>query len=104
LDGGLPPDNKIALALINIVREVAANAALHGCADEVYVSLTVERESIIMRISDNSAIPLKVAREGSGIAEMRRQLEVLGGTLDIIAEEQFTLTATVPLERGVLDG
>jgi hypothetical protein len=104
LDGVLPSDSKIALALINILREAAANAALHGCADEIYVTLINEGESIMMRISDNSAIPLKTIREGSGIAEIRRQLEVLGGTLDIDAEEGFTLTATVPLKRGELDG
>jgi anti-sigma regulatory factor (Ser/Thr protein kinase) len=104
LDSGLPPDNNIALALINILREAAANATLHGRADEVYVHLSANGDSVIMRISDNGANPPKTIREGSGIAEIRRLLEVFGGALVINAAEQFTLTATVPLERGVLDG
>jgi hypothetical protein len=97
LDGELTHDKKIAPMLISIMREAAANAVLHGHADEVRISLTNEGDSIMMRVSDNSTIPLEEVREGGGIAEIRRQLEVFGGTLAIDTEEQFTLTACVPL-------
>jgi len=96
-DGELIPDKDISLMLISILREAAANAILHGHADEVYAAITKNEKSVVMRVTDNSKIPTKAVREGSGIAEMRRQLAAFGGELniDVDAEKRFILTVTV---------
>jgi hypothetical protein len=100
LAGALPGNREIALALIKILREAAANAVTHGCASEVYAQLTDEGGSVALRVTDNSALPAKEIREGGGIAEMRGRAERLGGSLTAGYMPGFTLTVRIPLQGG----
>lgn len=94
VSGGLPSDREQALVLNHVLQEAAANAILHGHATELYADITTEN-GVIMRVTDNSELPPRMTREGSGIAEMRRQLAPLGGELVIDTTPRFTLTVTI---------
>ena len=95
LGGTLPDDSEIAHALVFILREAAANAVIHGYASEVQAKITNENHCSILCITDNSTLPLKEVREGSGISNMRRRLAAVGGKLEIAVDPRFTVTAVI---------
>lgn len=85
LDQDPPPD--VRAHLTRIAREAIANAARHGQAMNVLVSLTQEPNGILLRIVDDGhgmrvagsgAVP-----EGFGLRSMRERATALGGYLSV---------------------
>ena len=95
--GSLPPEQDIAFAFIQIFREAVANAVIHGYANEVTTEITYDDDTVTMSVTDNGAASPKAIKEGGGVTNMRRQIEKLGGTLEISVVPRFTITATVPV-------
>ena len=102
VEGPWPADGSISFALLAILREAAANAIIHGYADEITAATKNENGYLFMRVTDNSRLAPKMKREGSGIAEMRRRLAAFGGELGIETEERFILTVKIPQKEGEL--
>ena len=102
IDGTLPSDENISFVLLFILREAAANAIIHGYANEVTAAIKKENDAFVMRVTDNSMLTPKVKREGNGITDMRRRLAAFGGKLDIEAKERFVLTVKIPQKEGEL--
>jgi signal transduction histidine kinase len=100
LTGNMPPDQDTALALAHILQEAAANAGTHGYANEVCADRACDGRHTVMRVTDNSPLPLYEITEGSGIAGMRHRAEKLGGSLGIDTSPRFTLTVNIPKKRG----
>jgi len=97
LDNVLPADDGKAFTLINILREAAANAVIHGYASEIVAKITEDSQGgIVMDVADNSSRSPVMEREGTGIADMRRRLALYDGNLTIDATGGFKLTATIP--------
>ena len=97
LNGALPQCRGAARAFAQIISEAAANAVRHGYANEVRAEITHENDHACLRVTDNSALPPKEVREGSGIAGMRSMAEGLGGSLTVGYSPGFTLTAIIPV-------
>ena len=97
--GKLPPERDIALVLVQILQEAAANSVTHGYANEVYTQFTENENEYTMRVTDNGTRLVTYTKEGSGIAGMRRIVETLGGTLGISTDPRFTVTAEIPVWR-----
>ena len=98
INGALPQDRETAAAFAQILMEAAANAVKHGYASEVYADITNGADgghAAAISITDNSTLPPRQIREGSGIASMRRQAEKLGGTIEIQSLPRFTVTAQI---------
>jgi hypothetical protein len=95
--GNLPPERDIALVLVQILQEAAANSVTHGYANEVYTQFTENEKEYTMRVTDNGTRLVTYTKEGSGIAGMRRIVETLGGTLGISTDPRFTVTAEIPV-------
>ena len=104
LMGNLPAEGDIALILVQILQEAAANAVTHGHANEVFARVTDGGSKYVMQVTDNGAQPVAEVKEGSGLAGMRRYAQGLGGSLDISASPRFTLTVTIPAGSGVPGG
>jgi signal transduction histidine kinase len=104
ITGKLPFERDISAALVQILREATANSVIHGIADEVYVEITMDVNSVSMRVTDNSNLPTKVIREGNGIAAMRSRADKLGGTLTAEAVEGFMLFVMIPRKEGEING
>jgi len=102
LNQDISADADTAYALVHVLREAAANAVIHGYANEVYATIAYCDNDITMRISDNGTLAPKKTREGSGISEMRRRVTAVGGGLEIDTSDGFALIITVP-ELGVLN-
>jgi signal transduction histidine kinase len=85
LDGDLPSDAREHLS--RIAREAIANAARHGGARNVIVSLRDAPSGIALRVVDDgcgiAGTDCEAAREGFGLCSMRERAAALGGHLSV---------------------
>jgi signal transduction histidine kinase len=92
--------------LFRITQEAVTNAARHGTADRVTVSLRWSDNSVQLVVTDDGrgfrgVDPLAPSQPGHiGLATMRERTELLDGELSIdSSEEGTTVTVTAPLPR-----
>lgn len=92
--------------LFRITQEAVTNAARHGMADRVTVSLSSADGSVRLVVADDgrglgSVDPLGASEPGHiGLASMRERTELLGGELSIEStDDGTTVTVTAPLPR-----
>lgn len=92
--------------LFRIVQEAVVNAARHGGASTVTISLTERAESTQLTVRDDGSgfdgvDPLASTEPGHlGLASMRERTELLDGTLEIESSGEGTLVrVTVPQSR-----
>lgn len=89
LDGCPPPDRERRTAVLRILGQALANAAEHGAARRVRVSLRAGPAGLSLRVSDDGAgfVPAAVGARprGWGIVSMRERAELLGGSFTIDA-------------------
>jgi PAS domain S-box-containing protein len=76
---------EVSLHLYYIVQEAVVNAAKHGKATDVAISLTRTDDRFVLEVQDNGAgFPWPDAgRTGMGIRIMRYRARVIGATLDL---------------------
>ena len=76
-------------AIVRIVREAIVNAAKHGHAQNVFVSLEAAERSLVLRVRDDGRglEPLQRRREGFGMGIMRERASELGGRLEARTRE-----------------
>jgi signal transduction histidine kinase len=105
-----PPDVAGAIHLgpkqrrhvLRLVNEVVTNAARHSGATRVGARLSIERDRLAIRIEDDGrgfdAAIVRPAR--SGLRNLARRSEALGGSIDIQSTAAGTrVTVTVPLHE-----
>jgi signal transduction histidine kinase len=92
--------------LFRITQEAVTNAARHGTADRVTVSLRWSDNSVQLVVTDDGrgfrgVDPLAPSQPGHiGLATMRERTELLDGELSIdSSDEGTTVTVTAPLPR-----
>lgn len=95
-------------ALYRIAQEALNNVIKHARARCVELNLSVEGESIQLKVADDgvgfapaspvSPVSLGAARVGLGLTTMRERAEALGGTVQLAATpgSGTTVTATIP--------
>ncbi|HEY4414648.1 MAG TPA: PAS domain-containing sensor histidine kinase [Verrucomicrobiae bacterium] len=79
------PETTAALHLYYITQEAVLNAAKHGNATEISVTITRQQERFVLTVRDNGkgfAIAER-ASGGMGIRIMRYRAQVIGATLDL---------------------
>lgn len=96
---------EVATNLYHIIQEAVKNAAIHGGADHVIVTLTKPNGQLVVQIEDDGVgfTQSDSEREGRGIRIMKHRMELMNGTFNI---EEFTdsgqsgtiVTCTIPLE------
>jgi signal transduction histidine kinase len=78
--------SEAGIALFRIAQEAFTNILKHAAAKTVDITLSVDRDGIVMQISDDGAgIPAgRLTATGShGLASMRHRVRALGGRLDV---------------------
>ena len=72
-------------AVVRIVREAIVNAARHGNAQNVHVSLLMEEGRLVLRVQDDGRGlgSAELRREGFGLTSMHQRARELGGQLDV---------------------
>jgi signal transduction histidine kinase len=78
-------DNAVALHLYYIALEAVANAAKHGKAKDICVSLIPVRSRYVLSVEDNGVgfSVADISKSGMGLRIMQYRARVIGATLDI---------------------
>ena len=88
--------------LFSIAHNAMTNAFRHARADRVAIALSFEADRLRMSVSDNgTGLPEDYAERGHGFRNMRRDVERMGGSLDVGPGESgrgTTVTCVVPYD------
>jgi len=90
-------DSTVAMHLYRIVQEAIHNAASHGKADHVWISLAVDGEDGVLTIRDNGSglERCEPTHHGMGIRIMHFRAETIGGKFDMAINETGGVTVTI---------
>jgi signal transduction histidine kinase len=82
-------------AMRRVVREALTNAARHAPGEPVTVRLAATGHEVTLLVTNPARHP--AGRDGSGLVELRERVRLLGGRLDVTADDRFALAVRVPL-------
>ena len=88
--------------IYRIVQEGITNARRHGKATKVTVTCGTEPGRFYLMIADNGKGCDK-PQQGFGLRHMEERLELLHGRLRYWSDKGFTLEATIPMGKNVMD-
>lgn len=95
------------LTIYRLVQEGLTNSFKHADAQQIDVSLTVNRaqaslpESVVVTVSDNGrGQATSPAHSGFGLGSMRERVELLGGTFSVETTNGFRFEARIPVDAG----
>ena len=96
-DGVRVADPLMAETVLRLVQEALTNAARHGNADTVWLTISEEDSQLRIDIRDDGQRAERI-REGNGIAGMRERLAAVQGRLELARTAQggMHLTARLP--------
>ena len=76
-------DEELTSHLLAVAREALSNAARHGMAQSVQVSLEVSSSTVLLRVADDGKGFPEDAPEGNGLSNMHARAEALGGAFRV---------------------
>ena len=76
-------DEELTSHLLAVAREALSNAARHGLAQSVQVSLDVSSSAVLLRVVDDGKGFPEHAAEGNGLSNMRARAQMLSGELRV---------------------
>ena len=88
--------------IYRIVQEGITNARRHGKATKVTVTCGTEPGRFYIMIADNGK-GCDNPKQGFGLRHMEERLELLHGRLRYWSDKGFTLEATIPMGKNVMD-
>lgn len=88
------------IVLYRNAQEAVTNAIRHGGADEIQVDLHYDPGELLMTVKNNGSVPSDLSRRGLGLSGMEERTRVLGGSLELGAEDRFCVTTRIPLVRS----
>ncbi len=102
----VPLSAEVRHNLVLTAREAFQNAATHAAATEVRVKLQWSDDELQIAISDNGSgfDPALTGTHGNGLANMRRRLTDVGGTLEILSKPGAGTTVQIKLAGARLHG
>ena len=103
----LPVQGPIARELLMVTREAVYNAALHARPSRIAITLTYERNEIILTVEDdgkgfNPQAPANDGKPHYGIAGMRERMESIHGEMELSSIEGKGTTVLIRLGRSYL--
>lgn len=97
--GNLPKEEKSLSILTEIVHEATNNAILYGNAKKITVKIREKKTLYTFIISNDGTRPQKPVVEKGGLKNMRKWVEMEGGTMTIKSRPRFLLEINLP-KRG----
>jgi signal transduction histidine kinase len=93
--------------VLRVVQEAVSNALRHARAAYVTVSLTSDRDEVVVQVEDDGiGLQAHTVRPGNGVGirSMRERAERLGGSIDVTSDagEGTTVHLRFPVERSPL--
>ena len=99
LGGIIPESGDPRTILAAAVSECATNVRKHADGDTLTVTTDEADGSVTMTLTGNGNPVAKPVTESGGLASLRRLTEQSGGSMEITATPDFTLTIRVPAAR-----
>jgi signal transduction histidine kinase len=103
-------DIEAAISLYRLAEEAAKNAALHGQAENIKITVQMEDDHLCINIEDDG-VGFAAAQDGDddepsgmGINIMRHRMELMGGTLEISESSHFENTGALVSGKIPQDG
>jgi signal transduction histidine kinase len=94
------PSVEIAEALLRVAQESITNAARHGKATLVKLSLRMDQQSLLLDIADNGEAKLPLAK-GNGILGMQERVDALHSQLRFAAHRPSGLLVSVRVPLSI---
>lgn len=91
------PDAFAVRSLARVYKEAIVNAARHARAGRVDVDLAFETAAFALTIRDDGQGLDPAAQPGRGLANMRRRVEELGGTFEVVSGPGLRLSIRISL-------
>lgn len=85
--------------MLRAVRELCVNASKYANANIIWISLTLEKDRIILVVADNGQGGAKML-PGHGLCGLKDRAERLGGEMHIENQAGTTITICLPVEGG----
>lgn len=96
LDGELPKDEGVSYLIVTAMREAITNSVRHAKADEVRIRIRNTDSGTQVDIEDNSKIKVGSIKETGGLADLRKQIEKSGGSLQVACQNSVKLSIVLP--------
>ena len=93
----------IQVVLYKNAREAITNALRHGKADSVWITLSYMDHEVMMEAGNNGRLPEEVTLSklhnggGMGLQGMTERTTLIGGTLELQPQPQFTVITRLPV-------
>ncbi|MDL2220814.1 hypothetical protein LJC55_04015, partial [Eubacteriales bacterium OttesenSCG-928-N14] len=99
MDGILPVEEVVADAFVKIIREAATNAVRHGRAKHITITVEQDDTQHLLSICNDGTLPGEPLKEGGGVMGMHYRVSELGGYVELLLREPFTVVVNIP-KRG----
>jgi signal transduction histidine kinase len=103
-DAAPAPGNLLFLHLFRIYREALMNVVKHAHAGMVAAELRVDRERLLLTVSDNGrgCEPAAISGKGRGVNNMKKRAAALGGSIAITSAQGTCVSLEIPLSGKAL--
>ena len=95
LKGEIPEETKVRQLFLQAAAESLTNAISHAKAKTLYVDFAEDLYAYCVSIYNDGLLPAGPVREGGGLSALRKNVERIGGQLEIKSVPQFILTVTI---------
>lgn len=102
IDGALPRAEWMQRLFVQAAAEALTNAISHAEAKTLFVTLHQDETTFTARFRNDGIRPRGEPVEGGGLGSLRRKIEQEHGSMTVTSSPEFTLTVTLPKERGAL--
>ena len=94
--GQMPERIEIEKLFLEAAAEALTNAVRHAEAKTLQIRLTETDTDFEVCFRNDGKVPQAEIAEGGGLSSLRRKVETLGGSMQIICQPEYSLTITMP--------
>ncbi|MGM9638107.1 MAG: sensor histidine kinase [Butyricicoccaceae bacterium] len=99
--GPMPGSGKDAELIVTVAAEMLTNAFRHAAAGILTIEVSRTGGEYRVCFTNDGAPPVREITEGGGIGSLRRRIEKLGGTLEVVSRPRFMLTIQFPMQEAM---
>lgn len=100
IDGEFPQSVYVQKLFVQAAAETLTNAISHARAKTLYIKLDETEHTYAVCFQNDGKQPDGEITEGGGLSSLRRKIEQEGGEMQVHDSPVFSLTITLPKERG----
>ena len=89
----------VGLSVYRLIKECVTNVVKHAQADDVWVSVGLRGEELVVEVRDNGRGFQGEPQRQGGLMNMRERVRRLGGELETVREDGVTQRARIPAHQ-----